>query len=84
MRAEREIDWERITIARARVLKELAHHRHERPAAEALNMTISGLRSHVRDLKDITGCESIDGLAEWWQRNGWRWLAQAARAGGMN
>ena len=74
----REHVFLQITLARARVLRELSEGWKEREAAVRLGMTYNGVRSHVRDLKGITGCEDVDELGRWWRANrkGWlRWLA---------
>lgn len=75
---------ERITLARARVLRELGRHETGAAAAEALGLSRNGLRSHIRDLKEITGATSVAELRKWWRPNRGRWLAEMAQAGGIN
>lgn len=49
----------RITATRARILRELERHDSEAAAAEALGLSVNGLRSHIRDLKNITGASPV-------------------------
>ena len=73
--------WERLTVARVRLLGELDEGRTEREAAERLHISYEGVRSHVEDLKDLAGCRSVRELARWWRanRDGWHeWIGQEA------
>ena len=73
--------WERVTFARMRVLRELDEGRTEREAAERLHISYERVRSHVEDLKDLTGCRSVRELARWWRanRDDWHeWIGQEA------
>lgn len=73
-------DWDRITFARARLLRELADGRTEREAAEALQMSYAGVRSCVEVLKEITGCRDVREMGRWWRANRalWRRWCDAA------
>lgn len=64
---------ERITVARARVLTALIDCDSEAAAAAELGMTTNGLKSHIRDLKAITGA-----LFDWgsWS-GGYTWTYNA-------
>lgn len=55
----------RLTVARVRVLAELAKDRPLGEVAAALGCSYSGVRSHVQDLKDITGKNSAHALGRW-------------------
>lgn len=68
------VQWSRITVPRVLVLAELAAFHTEREAARNIGISTDGLKSHVRDLKDITGCCSVRELGAWWVENRWRWL----------
>ena len=79
--AEEARSLERLTFSRVRVLRELAEGRTEREIAQRLQMTYNGVRSHVQDLKDLTGCRDVRELGRWWRRNGPRWLEWVAGSG---
>ena len=72
-----------ITLRRAQVLCGLADARSEREIADALCLTLAGVRSHVEDLKGITGQQSVRELSRWWQAHRMAWLAFYAREGGV-
>ena len=74
---------ERLTFARVRVLRELAEGRTEREIAERLQMTYHGVRSHIEDLKDLTGCRDVRELGRRWRKNGPRWLEWVAGEAGI-
>jgi hypothetical protein len=73
------IDWDRITFARARVLREIEDHRAEREIADKLQMTYNGVRSQIDELKSITGCSDLRALGRWWRDNRPAWLAWCDR-----
>ncbi len=76
-----DVPWERLTVARVRILRELEDRRTEREIAERLLMTYNGVRSHVEDLKALTGCADVRALGRWWGdvRGDWLgWLAREA------
>lgn len=71
-----------LTLQRVRCLRLLADGRTAPEMAEVLGVTVSGVRSHVEDLKDVTGLEDVRALARWWRdggREGYlRYVAEAA------
>ncbi len=75
--------YEKITIARARVLRGLANGQSERQVAEGLEITLNGVRSHVEDLKEVTGCHGVRELGQWWREHRTNWVAHAAEAAGV-
>jgi DNA-binding CsgD family transcriptional regulator len=72
-----------ITLRRARILKGLARAQSEREIAQDLCLTLAGVRSHVEDLKRITGLQSTRELARWWQIHASRWVVLCAREAGV-
>jgi DNA-binding CsgD family transcriptional regulator len=64
-------------------LRELERHDTEQGAADALGLSLTGLRSHIRDLKAITGAGSVAELRRWWREHRGRWLAEMAFAAGL-
>lgn len=75
----------RITVARARILRELECHDSEaEAAAAALGLSMNGLRSHIRDLKGITGAGSVREMQRWWRENRGAWLRELAAAAGVS
>ncbi len=62
------------TLRRVELLRHLADFRNEPYAAEQMSISVSGVRSHVEDLKIITGCESVADLGRWWLANRHAWL----------
>lgn len=74
----------RITVTRARILRELERHDSEAAAAEALGLSMNGLRSHIRDLKGITGAGSVREMQRWWRENRGAWLRELAAAAGVS
>ena len=72
-----------ITLRRAQVLRGLAEARSEREIALGLSLSLAGIRSHVEDLKQITGCRTTRELARWWQTHRHAWLCFQAREAGM-
>jgi DNA-binding CsgD family transcriptional regulator len=73
-----------ITLRRARILRGLAQAQSEREIGEDLCLTLAGVRSHVEDLKQITGQESVRELARWWQGHARAWVAFCAAEGGVS
>jgi DNA-binding CsgD family transcriptional regulator len=69
--------YERLTLPRVRVLALLAEGRSIRQLACDLGYTYEGARSHIRDLRDITGCGSCEEMAGGRQRE--PWLAYVGR-----
>jgi len=76
--------WDRITFARARVLRELADGRTEREIAEKLTMSYSGVRSQVEVLKALTGCHDVREIGRWWRVNRESWRLWCDEAGGVS
>lgn len=74
----------RITVARARILRELECRDSEAEAAAALGLSMNGLRSHIRDLKGITGAGSVREMQRWWRENRGAWLRELAAAAGVS
>ena len=74
----------RITWRKAQVLRSLADSMTEREAAEALGITENGIRSHVEQLKEITGSESVRDLSRWWRANRRAWVEMMAAAAGLD
>jgi DNA-binding CsgD family transcriptional regulator len=56
---ETVFEWERLTYARLRVLRELADGRTLSEIAERNQVSYDGVRSVVEDLKEITGCADV-------------------------
>jgi DNA-binding NarL/FixJ family response regulator len=83
-----KVDWVdiymAITLRRARILKALAQARSEREIAQDLCLTLAGVRSHVEDLKRITGQQSTRQLARWWQVHASHWVALCAEEAGVS
>lgn len=78
-----EGSFERLTVARVRVLRELEDGRTEREIAARLCMTYHGVRSHVEDLKALTGCQNVRDLGRWWRLNRTAWHVWLAREAGV-
>ncbi len=76
-------DWDSITCARARLLRELANGRTEREIGERLLMTYAGVRSQVEDLKNITGHRDVREIARWWRDNRADWMAWCGQQAGL-
>lgn len=64
----------RITARRAEVLREIADGYSAREVADGLGLTLSGMRSHVEALREITGCSSIREMGRWWRTRRALWL----------
>ena len=76
--------WMAITIRRAEVLRELAEMRTEREVADILGVSLTTVRSHVEDLKAITGCDTVREMGRWWLSNRQGWAAWVLSAGGVS
>ena len=79
----REFDWRHIAFMRARVLAELEDRQPEHKIADRVGIEYSTVRSHVEDLKNITGCGDVRDLGRWWERNRGPWLRWVAHQGGV-
>jgi DNA-binding CsgD family transcriptional regulator len=77
------VDWDRITIAKARVLAQFVLRHTESETARALGITTNGVKSHVRSLKEITDCTSVRELGAWWAEASGEWVRHHATAAGF-
>jgi DNA-binding CsgD family transcriptional regulator len=59
--------FERITLRRAEVLRELADGRTDKEIAAKLGISVNGVRSHVEDLREITGMNHSRDIGRWWR-----------------
>ena len=64
----------RITLRRSEILTLLADGRTEREAATMPEIELTGIRSHVSQLKALTGCSSVRELGRWWRNMRGEWL----------
>jgi len=80
---DKGFEWERFTFARVRVLRELADGRTEREIGERNQVSYSGVRSTVEDLKSITGCGDVREMGRWWRENRAAWLAWCEHQAGV-
>jgi DNA-binding NarL/FixJ family response regulator len=80
------IAWERFTVARVAVLDDIQRGMTAQEIAGDLSLSYSGVRSHVRDLKELTGCHSMRELATWWRehRNLWATAVETPRGSAAN
>lgn len=76
-------DWARVTFIRARVCAGLENQKTEREIADWLLVELSTVRSHVEDLKAITGCRDVRELGRWWRANRKSWCAWCEEQAGM-
>jgi DNA-binding CsgD family transcriptional regulator len=74
--------FEAITLRRAQILRGLADDRTEREIAVALDLSLSSVRSHVEDLKRITGLPTVREIARFWRVNRTCWVRFIAQQGG--
>ena len=74
--------YEHITLARARILRELAAGYSESQVAERLTLTYAGVHSQVQDLKEAVGCASVRQLGPWWMAHRELWLSHMADGAG--
>ncbi|MCC6381427.1 MAG: helix-turn-helix transcriptional regulator [Dehalococcoidia bacterium] len=57
---------------------------HTQPEmADRLGLDLNGVRSHVRWLKEFTGCRNLRALGPWWLAHRERWLAVHAALAGL-
>ena len=63
-----------ITLRRAEVLRELADGSTQPEIAARLGISVNSVRSHVEDLRNITGCSSGRDLGRWWRRHRDEWV----------
>jgi DNA-binding NarL/FixJ family response regulator len=70
-------------MARARVLREVEGGWAETEISETLGVSYNTIRSHVDDLKVLTGCSDVRELARWWRDYRGGWLAWCAEQGGV-
>ena len=77
------IEWERITIVKAKVMAGLEGQLTERQIAENRFVALSTVRTHVEELKGITGCADVKELGRWWRRNRAAWVRWCAVQAGI-
>lgn len=75
--------FERLTPPRVRVAARLAALATEAQIADELGITYSGVRSIVRQLKEITGETDVRGVGRFWQLYAEDWLTWCADQGGV-
>lgn len=75
--------YARLTWSRVRVLSALDPDMPLRDVASQLGMSLNGVRSHVRDLRALTGTGNVRGLAQWWEVNRLEWLKEMALVAGI-
>ncbi|MCK9520172.1 MAG: hypothetical protein M0R74_14280 [Dehalococcoidia bacterium] len=80
---DEQLTLKRITQARAEVLREISAGYTLQESAARLGMGFNGIRSVVRDPKEITGAESVPELRRWWDRRTIAWLQTMARSAGV-
>ncbi len=68
------VDWERLTFARVRVLRELSDGRTFAELSNRLHVSRHTVVSTVRELRHFTGCEDSRALARWWRAHRQEWL----------
>lgn len=78
-----DVEWERITFVKARVLAGLEDQQTEQRIADGLNVALSTVRTHVGELKAISGCGDVRELGKWWRRNRLEWAAWCVRQAGI-
>jgi len=81
---DRDCVYRSITIRRAEFLRELANGFTEREISEHLGLTLSGVRSCLEDLRDLTGFRSGREMGRWWRDHRESWLQSTAEAGGIS
>ncbi len=74
----------RITLRRAEVLRGLADGRTEREIAELLGLEVASVRSHVAQLKMLTGYKSVRELGRWWRLSRVQWLLLLGSGAGVD
>lgn len=73
----------RITARRAHILRELADGYSGQETALRIGLAFNGFRSHVQQLKEITGCTSVRELGRWWREHREEWLLVMGREAGV-
>ena len=73
-----------ITLRRAEILREFADGYTQREIAARLGISVNGVRSHVEDLRDITGSASVRGLGRWWRDHRLEWAFRACMLAGVD
>ena len=58
--------YEHLTVPRIRVMGLLSSGKTIAQVADELGITYDGAKSHIRDIKGITGCETVDEVRAWW------------------
>jgi DNA-binding CsgD family transcriptional regulator len=76
------VDYDRVTISKARVMRELEAEFTAREAAERLGMAYETVRSNVEDLKTELGVQSVREIRRWWRANREGWGGVVRGAGG--
>ncbi|MCL4232071.1 MAG: hypothetical protein KJ053_10845 [Dehalococcoidia bacterium] len=76
--------WDRITFSRAKVLREIADSRTEREVAVGLQVAYTTVRSHIAELKGLTGCHDVREMGRWWRDNREDWLDWCKRQAGCS
>jgi DNA-binding CsgD family transcriptional regulator len=71
-----------VTARRAEVLALLADGATLPEVAAQMGVSVNGVRSHVEDLKKLTGCTSTRQLGRWWRANRRAWLELMATVAG--
>ncbi|HKS92836.1 MAG TPA: hypothetical protein VJQ83_12960 [Tepidiformaceae bacterium] len=82
MNGSGNIDWERFTFARVRVLREIEARFTLQAVSDHLQLSYNTVRSYVEELKAMTGCSDVRELGRWWEehRASWEvWCAEQAR-----
>jgi len=72
-----------ITPRRAEVLRELADGKTAREIADTLDITVSGVRSHIEFLRNSTYCWSSRELGRWWLQHRCRWVTVMSEVAGI-
>jgi len=80
-----QLDWGSFTYARVRVLRGLADFKSEREIAGDLGVAYTTIRTHVSQLKLLTGFGDVREMARWWRECGCgEWLEWCRfQAGGV-
>ena len=69
-----------ITSQRARILGLVAQGLTEAEIAEILVVRLQTVHSHIRQLRELTGCDSMRSMGPWWVSQRPFWLEQMRRA----
>ena len=65
--------FERLTVRRVRILRQLAEGRTEPEIARETGVELSTVHSSIDELRDVVGEPSGRGLGRWWRENGADW-----------